>query len=214
MTKQSFKDFFRYVDSYFIPRVFVNTSASAEEQQHRNIAQSDLFGFQVLWAKETHQFNVLTSLNLRGNFNGSLTIYVFEYNGKLRDVEAIENIKTNGNATIILKDFNMDLNDKDIVMFEIEGEGGLSKVNSTTVKKVNVNNLILINKSIPKTRFKNPKIGKNFEVEDSGNRVEAVLELARKEEGRTRKRVDLTIEVDKEEPIVKKKKIKKRSKKP
>ena len=82
------------------------------------------------------------------------------------------------------------------------------------MKKVNVNNLILINKSIPKTRFKNPKIGKNFEVEDSGNRVEAVLELARKEEGRTRKRVDLTIEVDKEEPIVKKKKIKKRSKKP
>ena len=102
MTKESFKDFLRYVDTYFIPRVFVNTSA--EEQQHRNIIQSDLFGFQVLWAKETHPFNVLTSLNLRGNFNGSLTIYVFECNGKLRDLETIKNIKTNGNATIILKE--------------------------------------------------------------------------------------------------------------
>ena len=107
MSQDSFKDALRFVDTHFTPRVYLLTKIDG--QQEKDITQSDPIGFQMLWVKGKYPFNVLNSMKLRGNVNGNLTVYVFEGNGKLREVETIKNIKTEGETMISLKDFNLNL---------------------------------------------------------------------------------------------------------
>ena len=194
---EAFNDALKYIETHFVPRFLVPTSDYAQGSS----LQSDPVGFQLLWTKGNNPFKVLNGIKLRGNINGNLTVYVFDGNGRLREVETIKNIKTEGEALISLLDFNVDLNDKDIVLFDVEGEGGLSNgsTGENTIGKVVTKNLVLINKSIQRYRFKNPKVGQNFEVQNTETGVLAVLELARKEEGGKRKSPVLKVETEKKE---------------
>ena len=194
----AFNDALKYIEAHFVPRFFVPTGESTQG----NSLQSDPVGFQLLWTKGNNPFKVLHGLKLRGNINGYLTVYVFDGNGRLKEVESsYKRIKTEGEAVISLSDFNVDLNDKDIVLFDVDGEGGLSHGGSgeSTIGKAITNNLVLINKSIPRYRFKNPKVGQNFEVQNTETGVVVVLELMRKEEGGKRRSPVVNVEAEKKE---------------
>ena len=59
-------------------------------------------------------------------------------------------------------------------------------------------NLVLINKRIARNRFKNPKVGQMFEVENAANGVDAVLELAKQKEVGKRRTPVVMVEERKE----------------
>ena len=197
MYTEALKDSLKYVEQHFTARVFVPTTG--ETGGYAESGLSDPLGFQVLWVKIDYPFRVLHSIALRGNINGNLSVYVFEGNGKLKEVETLRNIKTEGNALISLRDFNLNLNDKDIVLFDIEGEGSLAKGSfGENIGRVIMKNLVLINKRIARNRFKNPKVGQMFEVENAANGVDAVLELAKQKEVGKRRTPVVMVEERKE----------------
>ena len=197
MYTDALKDSLKYVEQHFTARVFVPTTGETGSITESGL--NDPLGFQVLWVKKDYPFRVLHNLELRGNVNGNLSVYVFEGNGKLREVETLRNIRTEGNAIISLREFNLNLNDKDIVLFDIEGEGSLSKGSlAGNVGRVLMKNIVLINKSIARNRFKNPKVGQMFEVENAENGVDAVLELAREKEVGKRRSPIVMVEERKE----------------
>ena len=150
MCTDALKDSLRYVEQHFNARVFVPTTGEATGRtSSESSGFNDPVGFQVLWVKNDYPFRVLHSIALRGNVNGNLIVYVFEGNGKLRDVETLRNIQTQGDAVISLREFNLNLNDKDIILFDIEGEGELARGSfGGNVGRVVMKNLVLFNKGI------------------------------------------------------------------
>ena len=184
----SLTDALKYIEKHFVGRLKLPTSIPSSETSSENIEIRNPFGFQILWNKEERNFNVLRDITLRGDIHGNLLVYVFEGNGKLKDMETLRNIRTEGEALITLSEININLNDKDVILFDVEGEGTLAKTGTYEHNTgVAVNGMVIVNKHIPAWRFKNPKVGMIFDLEGCGYALDGDLELARKEESGKRK---------------------------
>ena len=184
----SLTDALKYVDKHFVGRLKLPTSIIGSESSSEHIETRNPFGFQIFWNKEDRNFNVLRDITLRGDIQGNLSVYVFEGNGKLKDMETLRNIRTEGEAVITLSEININLNDKDVILFDVEGEGSLANTGiSEHNTGVIVNGMVIVNKHIPAWRFKNPKVGTVFDLERCGYALNAELELGRKEESGKRK---------------------------
>lgn len=138
-------------------------------------------GVQVIFLKEEYRFRVLSSIFIRLDLEGTLIIYVFDSNGKLKESLKIPEINTHGPANVLIRGLNLQVQDHDSLMLYYEGEGAIRRreTNSSGEAFTVIRNIMLLNKYILRDRFESPSIGQKFEIESCKHALDAELVFVR-----------------------------------
>ena len=138
-------------------------------------------GYQIVFLKEEYKFKVLSSINVRIELQGTLILYVFDSNGKLKESLRIPEINTYGPVRLLITGLNLQLQDHDSMMLYYEGEGAIGRreTKSSGEAFTVTRNLMFLNQYVLRDRFENPKVGHKFEIESCKHALDAEVEWVR-----------------------------------
>jgi len=180
-------DHLKFVDIHYFSRVIV----PPPDQDHDSYDSSDTgeaikhtedqgpHGFQLIFRKDNFNFKHLKEASVNVNLEGNLFLYIFDSHGKMKSMESRKNVRTNGLTLFKFTNLNIQLQDKDILLFDYEGTGAFAKTSQNLYSATK--SVVMMNNYIKRNNFKNPKIGATFEIDKTDSTVDAIFVLGRKD---------------------------------
>ena len=180
-----FTDLLKFVNTHFLTHVFVPDRVSLDSSETETVEaikhteDQGPHGFQFILRKDNFNFKHLKEVSVNINLEGNLFLYIFDSHGKMKSMQSSKNVRTNGLTLFKFTNLNIQLQDKDILLFDYEGTGAFAKrsqnIHSAT------KSVVMMNNYIKRNNFKNPKIGTTFEIDNADSIVDASFVLGRKD---------------------------------
>lgn len=187
-------DFLKYVENHYITMMTTFTFS----EQHESISLFPLThtedprgpqGFQLHFKRENNNFLVVKSMRIRAELDGDLEVFVLDKNRRIRDRETVKGVKTDGSQWISLNDINLNIQNKDYIMFDYIGLGAFAKRSlNQDFQAYQVNNAL----SVSNVYIRRDNLGKDrkdhqFEVDNCSVALEVEFSLVKKENAERRK---------------------------